>query len=305
MEDIEKELQDIINKKNILKNEPMEKHTSFKIGGNADYFIKITSIEELKAILNFTKQKNIPLTIVGNGTNLLVQEAGIRGVVIKLELNNFKIKRLTNEILITAEAGMTLAALSSIALKEEITGLEFLSGIPGTIGGAIRMNAGAYGSEMKDIVVKTRYMTYDGKIKTLDLKDHNFEYRNSVFSKLNAIIIDTTIKVKKGEKIEIENKIKEYAESRREKQPLEYPNAGSTFKRVDGMITAKMIDECGLKGYNIGDAEVSTKHAGFVINKGKATASDVLKLVEHIKKEVKSKFNVDIELEILVLGEEK
>lgn len=305
MEDIEKELQEIINRKNILKNEPMEKHTSFKIGGTADYFIKITSVEELKAILNFTKQKNIPLTVVGNGTNLLVREAGIRGIVIKLELKSFKIKRLSNEIIITAETGMTLATLANIALKEEISGLEFLSGIPGTIGGAIRMNAGAYGKEMKDIVLKTRYMTYDGKIKTLDLKDHNFEYRNSIFSKLNAIIIDTTLKLEKGEKEKIQSKIEEYAKSRKEKQPLEYPNAGSTFKRAEGLITAKMIDECGLKGYSIGDAEVSTKHAGFVINKGKATASDVLKLVEHIKKEVKAKFNVDIELEILVLGEEK
>lgn len=305
MEDIEKELQEIINRKNIFKNEPMEKHTSFKIGGTADYFVKITSVEELKAILNFTKQKNIPLTVVGNGTNILVREAGIRGIVIKLELKDFKIKRLSNEILITAEAGMTLAALANIALKEEIGGLEFLSGIPGTIGGALRMNAGAYGKEMKDIVLKTRYMTYDGKIKTLDLKEHNFEYRNSIFSKLNAIIIDTTLKLEKGEKFEIQNKMEEYSKLRKEKQPLEYPNAGSTFKRIEGKITAKMIDECGLKGYNVGDAEISTKHAGFVINKGKATASDVLKLVEHVKNKVKEKFNVDIELEILILGEEK
>lgn len=167
------------------------------------------------------------------------------------------------------------------------------------------MNAGAYGKEMKDIVLKTRYMTFDGKIKTLDLKDHNFEYRNSIFSKLNAIIIDTTLKLEKGEKTEIQSKIEEYSKLRKEKQPLEYPNAGSTFKRVEGKITAKMIDECGLKGYNVGDAEISTKHAGFVINKGKATASDVLKLVEHVKNKVKEKFNVDIELEILILGEEK
>lgn len=305
MEDIEKQLQDIIDRRNIFRNEPMSKHTSFKIGGNADYFIKITSINELKSILNFVGKKNIPLTIVGNGTNLLVKEGGIRGIVIKLELKDFKIKRNLNETLITVEAGMTLATLSSIALKEELTGLEFLSGIPGTVGGAIRMNAGAYGSEMKDIITKTRYMTYDGKIKTLDLKSHEFEYRNSIFSRLEAIIIDTTIKVKKGDKKEIENKIKDYNNSRKERQPLEYPNAGSTFKRVEGMITAKMIDECNLKGYSVGDAEVSYKHAGFVINKGKATANDVLELTEHIKKEVKIKFNKDIELEILVLGEEK
>lgn len=305
MEDIDKELQEAINKKNILKNEPMSKHTSFKIGGNADYFLKVTSIEELKNILKISKKYNMPITIVGNGTNLLVREGGIRGFVVKLELNDFKIKRTTNDITITVESGMTLAALANIALKEEIAGLEFLSGIPGTIGGAIRMNAGAYGSEMKDIVVKTRYMTYDGKIKTLDLDEHKFAYRSSIFSNLNVIIIDTTIKTIKGNRDEIEAKIKEFSASRREKQPLEYPNAGSTFKRKDGVITAKLIDECGLKGYSVGDAEVSTKHAGFIINKGKATANDVLDLVEHVKKEIREKFNLEIELEILVLGEEK
>ena len=200
---------------------------------------------------------------------------------------------------------MTLAALSAIAVKEEVTGLEFLSGIPGTIGGAIRMNAGAYGSEMKDIVVKTRYMTYDGKIKTLDLEEHEFEYRNSIFSKMDVIIIDTTIKTKKGTKEEIEAKINEFATSRKASQPLEYPNAGSTFKRKEGVITAKLIDECGLKGFSIGDAEVSTKHAGFIVNKGKATAKDVLAVVEHVKKEIKNKFGLDLDLEILVIGEEK
>jgi UDP-N-acetylmuramate dehydrogenase len=305
MENIDKQLQEVINRKNILKDEPMSKHTSFKIGGIADYFIIITSIQELKDVLKIAKSNNIPTTIVGNGTNLLVREGGIRGFVIKLDLKSFKVKRNLNEILITVEAGMTLAALSAIALKEEIAGLEFLSGIPGTIGGAIRMNAGAYGSEMKDLVVKTRYMTKDGKIKTLNLKEHEFSYRNSIFSKLDVIILDTTIKVKNGNKKEIEEKMKEYATSRKESQPIEYPNAGSTFKRKEGYITAKLIDECGLKGYNIGDAEVSAKHAGFIINKGKATAKDVLKLVEYVKKEVKKKFNVDIELEILVLGDEK
>lgn len=307
MEDIEKMLQDVIaTNKNILKNEPMSKHTSFKIGGNADFFIIVSFVDELKGVLKIAKSQKIPVTIVGNGTNLLVQEGGIRGFVIKLNLNSFKIKRSSNDVQITVESGMALAALSLIAEKEEITGLEFLSGIPGTIGGAIRMNAGAYGREMKDIVIKTRYMTYDGKIKTLSLEEHRFEYRNSIFSQLkDVIILDTTLKVTKGNKKEIDEKIEEYSKSRKEKQPLEYPNAGSTFKRVDGYITAKLIDECGLKGYSIGDAEISTKHAGFVINKGKATARDVLNLVEFVKGEIKKKFDVNIELEIIVLGEEK
>jgi UDP-N-acetylmuramate dehydrogenase len=167
------------------------------------------------------------------------------------------------------------------------------------------MNAGAYGFEMKDIVQKTRYMTYDGKIKTLNLKDHKFEYRNSIFSSLNAIILDTTIKASKGNKKEIEEKISEYSKSRKSSQPLEYPNAGSTFKRKEGLIVAKMIDEAGLKGYSIGDAEVSEKHAGFVVNKGKATADDVIKLTNYIKEKIKEKFDVEIELEILVIGDEK
>lgn len=306
MEDFEKRLQDIVTAKNVLINEPMSKHTSFKIGGPADYFIIINSVQELKDVLKLANKNNIPITLVGNGTNLLVRDGGIRGFVIKLNLNNFKIKRSSNEIQITAESGMTLATLSLIAGKEEIAGLEFLSGIPGTIGGALRMNAGAYGSEMKDIVVKSRYMTHDGKIKTLNLEEHKFEYRNSIFSKLkDTIIIDTTIKAQKGNKKEIDEKVKEYSNLRKEMQPLEYPNAGSTFKRKEGYITAKLIDECGLKGASVGDAEVSTKHAGFVVNKGKATANDVLKLVEYVKKEVKKKFELDIELEIIVLGDEK
>lgn len=305
MINFEKELEQIVDKKNILKNEPMSKHTSFRIGGNADYFLIINSIDELKNVLYFAKTNNIQTTIIGNGTNLLVTESGIRGIVLKLNLRDFKIKKEGNDVLITVQSGLSLASLANIALKEELEGLEFLSGIPGTIGGAIRMNAGAYGMEMKDIVVKTRYITYDGKIKTLNLSDHKFKYRNSVFSELKGIIIDTTIKTKKGNKEEIEAKIKEYSESRKKNQPLEYPNAGSTFKRIEGVPTAKLIDECGLKGFSIGDAEVSSKHAGFIVNKGKATATDVLQLVDYIKKAVKEKFDENIELEILVLGEEK
>ena len=304
MTEIEKKLLDGIQKKNILKDEPMSKHTSFKIGGKADYFIKVTSIDELKFVLKLAKENKIQIQIVGNGTNLLVRESGIRGFVIKLELNRFKIKKTTKEYFIIAESGLALNKLSNIAIKEELEGLEFLTGIPGTIGGGIRMNAGAYGKEMKDIVVKTKYMTYDGRIKNLDLAEHEFKYRDSIFSRIDGIVLETTIKAQKGDKNQIEAKIKEYSNSRKEKQPLEYPNAGSSFKRKEGIITAKLIDECGLKGYSIGDAEVSTKHAGFIVNKGKATADDVLKLVEYIKKCVKEKFNEEIELEILVLGDE-
>lgn len=303
--DLEKVLQEKIAKEQILKNEPMAKHTSFKIGGNAEYFIKIKTIDELKYVLKIANDYQIPFQVVGNGTNILVKDGGIDGFVIKIEITDFKIKKTKNETLIVAGAGISLAMLSVIAVKEELTGAEFLSGIPGTIGGAIRMNAGAYGREMKDIVVKTKYLTYDGKLKTLNLAEHEFEYRNSIFSRLEGIIVETTLRLLPGDKKEIQEKIDEYAKSRKEKQPLDYPNAGSTFKRKENIITAKLIDEAGLKGYHVGDAEISEKHAGFVINKGKATADDVLKLTNHIKSVIKEKFNEEIELEILVLGKEK
>lgn len=305
MESIEKILQEILNRKNVLKDEPMSNHTSFKIGGNAEYFLKIDTIEKLKKVLNIAKKNNIKVTIVGNGTNLLVKEEGIKGFVIKLELKDFKIKNNLNDVYITVEAGMPVSTLSNIAVKEEITGMEFLAGIPGTIGGALRMNAGAYGFEMKDIVTKTRYMTYDGKIKVLDAKDHKFSYRNSIFSQMNVIILDTTLKLKKGNLNEIKSKVEENMKNRQEHQPLDFPNAGSIFKRKDNYITAKLIDECGLKGYSIGDAEVSKKHAGFIINKGNATSKDVIQLIDYIRKKVKEKYNIDIETEIIILGDEK
>ena len=300
----DKQLREIAKKDNILKDEPMPKHTSLKIGGSADYFIIVETVDELKLLIKFAKKNKIPITVVGNGTNLLVRDGGIRGFTIKLGFKDFKIRKTTDDVIITVDAGMSLSALSAIALKEELTGLEFLSGIPGTIGGALRMNAGAYGKEMKDIVIKTKYLDENEKIKNLNLKEHKFKYRNSIFSTINAIILDTTLRVQKGKKQDIEEKIKEYSESRKKTQPLEYPNAGSTFKRIEGTPTAKLIDDCGLKGYSIGGAEVSNKHAGFIINKEKATAKDVLELSKYVKEQVKKKFNKDIELEILVLGEE-
>lgn len=303
MFDLDKPLQEIINKKDIFKDELMSKHTSLRIGGKADYFIVVRTVDELKSVIGLLTKKNIPYIVIGNGTNLLVRDGGIRGAVIKIELNNFRIKKNQEDIFITVESGMSLAALAAICLKEEYEGVEFLSGIPGTIGGAVRMNAGAYGFEMKDIVVNSRYMTKDGKIKKLNSKEHCFEYRNSVFSKIDGILIDTTIKCHNGSKELIETKMKEYKNKRLSSQPLEYPSAGSTFKRKDNVLTAKLIDEAGLKGFSIGDAEVSEKHAGFLINKGKATAKEFLELVEYVKKVIKEKFNEDIELEILVIGE--
>ena len=304
---VEKELTEILGRNNVLIDEPMSKHTSFKVGGKADYFVKVNSVDELKKVFKIAKKYNLIYTIIGNGTNLLVKDGGIRGIVIKLNLNDFKIKRTPNndDVVITVDSGMTLATLASICLKEEITGAEFLGGIPGTIGGAIIMNAGAFGSEMKDIVVKTKVIDTDGKIKTLSLDDHNFSYRKSSIPEKKYIVLETVLKLKKGTKDQIDALMKGYANFRKEKQPIEYPSAGSTFKRKDEYITAKLIDEAGLKGYSIGDAQVSEKHAGFIINKGKATASEILELIEYIKKRIKEKFNIDIELEIMVIGDDK
>ena len=300
---IEKELLNIVQKDRILKDEPMKKHTSFKVGGLADYFLIIENEKELKQVLKLSKQNNIPLQLVGNGTNLLVTDKGIRGIVIKLNMQNYKIERTKDYALIIVEAGFPLCKLANIALKEELGSLEFLSGIPGTIGGAIRMNAGAYGKEMKDLVVKTKYLDENGKIQKINLEDHNFSYRSSRFSNENSIILETTLKVPYDTKENIQKKITEYSKSRKEKQPLEYPSAGSTFKRKEGIITAKLIDECGLKGYSIGDAEVSSKHAGFIVNKGNATAKDILDLIDYVKKVVYDKTQEKIELEVLVIGE--
>lgn len=199
---------------------------------------------------------------------------------------------------------MSLAKLAQIALENELTGLECMAGIPGSVGGAIRMNAGAYGKEMKDIVVFSKCMDKNGKIEEMNLRAHEFEYRKSAFERNGFIILETTMKLEYGKKEKIQKKMEECKELRMRNQPLEFPNAGSTFKRSSDIPTAKLIDDAGLKGYQIGDAQISTKHAGFIINKGKATSKDVLALMEYVKKQVKKKFNKEIELEILVVGEE-
>ena len=292
-----------IPKENIYLNEPMSKHTTFRIGGNADIFVTANTLEQINYILEMVKENNIPLTIIGNGSNVLVKDNGIRGIVLKIRLDNYEINR--QDLVVNVEAGMLNAKLAQILLKEGIEGFEFASGIPGTIGGAIKMNAGAYGSEMKDIILETTYIDMDdeNKIKTVNNSEQCFEYRSSIFKNKNVIIISTKLLLKYGNKEEIEGKMKNYLQSRKEKQPLELPSAGSTFKRGKDFITAQLIDECGLKGIKIGGAEVSKKHAGFIVNTGNATAKDVINLVNKVKAEVFNKFNKNIELEIKILGE--
>ena len=301
--DIKNGLLNILPENQIFINEEMKKHTSFRVGGVADFFVIIKNENELKNIIEFANTNGIPKFLIGNGTNIIFTDKGFRGIVIKLDMQNYTIEKKEEYAIITAEAGLGLPKLSNIALAEELTGLEFMCGIPGTVGGAIRMNAGAYGSEIKDFVVETKYMDEDGNCFVMPLEEHNFSYRNSVFSTKNFYILNTKLKVKYGTKEEIQNKINENTTARREKQPIEFPSAGSTFKRKDGIITAKLIDECGLKGFKIGGAEVSKKHAGFIINSGNATADDVIKLADYIKKVVLEKTGIEIEKEVLIVGE--
>ncbi len=292
------EIQKIVSKDKIFTNEPMSKHTSFKIGGPAEIFVKINNVEELKLIIKISKQAEVPITVVGNGSNLLVSDDGIRGIVLKIEFDKIKIEESGK---LKVGSGVKLAFLAQKCLKEKLEGFEFASGIPGTIGGAIRMNAGAHGSEMKDIVKKITCMTRDGKIQVISNEEAKFEYRNSIFSQNDYIILEAEIQLRKGNPEEIRSKMDEYATYRKEKQPIEYPSAGSTFKRGNDFITAKLIDECGLKGYQIGGAQVSEKHAGFIINKGNATAEDVKQLMKYVEEQVYNKFGKKIEPEIEII----
>lgn len=292
-----------LNKENLYYDEPMAKHTSFKIGGPADVFIKVDNIEELKEILDLSKKNQIPLTIIGNGSNLLVTDKGIRGITAKLNLKDIEIKNENNKQIIKVEAGVPVGLLAQKLLKEEITGFEELSGIPGTIGGAVIMNAGAHGKELKDILKKVTAMDYNGNIHEFTNEECLFSYRNSRFQKEKYIILQATLELEKGNSTEIKEKMDEYMQFRKEKQPIEYPNAGSTFKRGEDFVTAKLIDEAGLKGYKVGGAQVSEKHAGFIVNVDNATAKDVIELTDYIKEKIKEKFGKKINLEIQIIGE--
>lgn len=292
-----------LNKENLYYNEPMAKHTSFKIGGPADVFIKVDNIEELKETLDLSKKNQIPLTIIGNGSNLLVTDKGIRGITAKLNLKDIEIKNENNKQIIKVDAGVPVGLLAQKLLKEEIAGFEELSGIPGTIGGAVIMNAGAHGKEIKDILKKVTAMDYDGNIYEFTNEECKFSYRNSKFQKEKYIILQATLELEKGNSTEIKEKMDEYMQFRKEKQPIEYPNAGSTFKRGEDFVTAKLIDEAGLKGYKVGGAQVSEKHAGFIVNVDNATAKDVIELTDYIKEKIEEKFGKKINLEIQIIGE--
>ena len=315
------ELENILGKENVKYNEPMSKHTSFRVGGNADIFAMVDSEEKLIKVIEMAKNTSMPITIVGNGTNLLVKDGGIRGLVIKYIANDYNIMN-TDEFkdkgnldkdeennnkskIVTVSSGMTNARLAKILLDNSLTGFEFLAGVPGTIGGALVMNAGAYSGEIKDIVLKTKYIDLEtGEIKKIENNEHKFEYRKSIFQTLNCVILETTLKLEMGYKEQIKEKMQEYSKKRRESQPLDMPSAGSTFKRGEDFITAKLIDESGLKGYSIGGAEVSNKHAGFIVNKGNATAKDIIDLINYVKDKVYEEFGKEVQEEVKIIGED-
>lgn len=287
-----------IPKEKVLKEEIMSKHTSFKVGGPADLFITLETIDQLKETIRILKQENIKYKIVGNGSNLIVKDEGYRGAIIRPNFNSIEIK----ENIVEVGAGVKNGMLAQKLLQNEITGFEFASGIPGTIGGAIVMNAGAHGKEMKDIVNSVTYYNCENdKIETIKNKECDFEYRNSKFKNNNVIIIKAILKLQKGNSTEIKQKMDEYKQFRIEKQPIEYPSAGSTFKRGADFITAKLIDDAGLKGFTVGGAQVSEKHAGFIINKNQATAKDIINLIHEVQKIVYEKFNKKIELEVEII----
>lgn len=296
----------IFNNKNIgeiLYDEPMSNHTTFKVGGPCDVMIKPTSEEEIINAFKLIKENNLPYLIIGNGSNLLIKDGGLRKVVIKLHDNYSNIQ--IDGDLVKAQAGALLTKVSKLSMKESLTGMERISGIPGDIGGAITMNAGAYGSEIKDIVESVKVLDTNFNIKIYSNEDMNFRYRNSRVQDDNLLVLEVIFRLKKAEKSDIEEIYKDVTEKRTTKQPLEYPSAGSTFKRPEGYFAGKLIDDSGLRGYRYKDAQISEKHCGFVINRGNANCEQILKVINHVRETVYKNYNVNLETEVKILGEDK
>ena len=294
------QLKQIIPEKYILRQEPMKNHTTFRIGGPADIFVAPENMEEIKAVSCFAKEEGIPLFVLGNGSNLLVADDGMDGIVLQIYKNYSGIEVRGNELIV--KAGTLLSSTSRAALNEELTGFEFAGGIPGTFGGAVVMNAGAYGGEMVQVLKEVTVLTKEGEIKTLKAEELELGYRTSNVLKNEYVVLEGVIALKKGNKEEIKAKMDEYALARKTKQPLEYPSAGSTFKRPEGHFAGQLIDEAGLRGYQCGGAQISVKHAGFVINTGNATAEDVVNVITHAQEEVLKRNNIKLETEVKRLG---
>jgi len=298
--EVVKDLYNSIPNENILIGEPMKDHTSFKIGGLADLFVAPTTIEALTYIVRLCEKKRIPYYIIGNGSNLLVDDEGFRGVIIQIYKNLSDIKVEGN--FITAYSGALLAKIANSALEYELTGFEFAQGIPGTIGGALVMNAGAYGGEIKDVIISADVMDHKGNVMTLSKEELALGYRTSSIQTNDYIVLKAIIGLEPGKRDHIALTMRDLANRRRDKQPLEMPSAGSTFKRPEGYFAGKLIMDTGLQGYKIGGALVSEKHCGFVVSDGTATFKDVKELIETIQLKVKEKFGVSLHPEIKIIS---
>lgn len=294
-------ISNIIPKENISFQVPMSKHTTFRVGGNTDVMIKIDKIDQLPSLISYLVQESVPYFILGNGSNILVSDQGYRGIMIQIssEFSNYIIEDTT----IKVEAGAMLSKISKIALEQELTGMEFASGIPGSIGGAMIMNAGAYGGEMSQIVECIKVVDQSGNILTLNKEEIEFGYRTSIMKQKSLIVLEVTFRLAHGIKGDICKKMSEITAKRLEKQPVHLPSGGSTFKRPKDQFAGKLIMDAGLRGEQIGGAQVSELHCGFVVNTGTATATDVYQLIQKVQKTVLEKFEIQLELEIITVGE--
>lgn len=295
-------LNNVIAKDSILIDEPMSRHTTFRVGGPTDFFVTPKAKEEVRDVIRICKEAGMPYYIIGNGSNLLVSDAGYRGVIVQIykEMNEVKVEG----DLVKAQAGALLSGIAAKALGAELTGFEFASGIPGTIGGACVMNAGAYGGEMKDVLESVTVLTGEGKIIELGRNELELGYRTSVIAKEGYIVLGAVLKLERGNGEKIKTYMDELKEKRVTKQPLEYPSAGSTFKRPEGYFAGKLIEDAGLRGFQVGGAQVSEKHCGFVINRDHATAADIMELMRQVQIRVKENSGVDLEPEVKRLGDE-
>ena len=284
----------------IYREEPMKNHTTFRIGGNAEVFAAPDSADGVERVLQICREENIPCTVIGNGSNLLVGDRGVCGVVLQIYRNYADIRIEGTDLYV--QAGALLGQTAAAAAREGLTGLEFASGIPGTIGGAAAMNAGAYGGEMKDVLVWVKAIDRDGYVRQYAAAELELGYRTSRIQKEALVVLEVKLTLQQGDPVKIRERMEELKEQRVAKQPLEYPSAGSTFKRPEGYFAGKLIMDAGLRGFSVGDAQVSEKHCGFVINRGNATAADVMALVSQVQTIVEEKFGVQLELEVRRIG---
>ncbi|NCB92386.1 MAG: UDP-N-acetylmuramate dehydrogenase [Clostridia bacterium] len=300
-QEIAGKFEDIVGTKQVFVDELMKKHTTFRVGGPADIYVCPADSEETAKVVHICQEEGIPFFVLGNGSNLLVSDQGFRGVVIQIYKNMNQMRIEGNEII--AQAGVLLSSASKKAMEASLTGMEFASGIPGTLGGAVVMNAGAYGGEMKDILVSVTVLTPEGDIRQMSVGELELGYRTSVIKEKGFVVLEVRIRLEKGKKELIQKRMDELKTQRVSKQPLEYPSAGSTFKRPEGYFAGKLIQDAGLCGYQVGGAQVSEKHCGFVVNTGEATAADVAGLIRQVQDIVYEKFQVKLETEVKFLGE--